>query len=214
MKLHNSLYRNSVILPIIFFLILVPLVSSADSFLWKSPLKQLKDGITPGNVQCNSGFKLIFQSKTNSPACVTLETKQRLIDNGWAKYTFPIIFETDKIVYNLDEPIKITMKNIGSKLLKTSSRPMGFSIYDENDKRVCTWNGPNLANGYVDVGETLTFIHGKTLESKYDGCRDISTGIGGIYKITSGLYRLKADHFYEFGLDRNYSGPIHTIMVK
>lgn len=212
MKLHNSLYRNSVILSIIFFLILVPLSSSADSLLWKSPLKQIKDGITPENVKCNSGFKLIINSKTNSPACVFLKTKQRLIENGWARYTFPIIFETDKTVYHFDEPIKITMKNVGSKLLETSSQPVGFSIYNENDKIVCTWNGPLLAVGYVDVGETLTFIHGKTLESKNDGCTDIIQR--GDYKIQPGIYRLKLDHFYEFGLDKNYDGPIHTIIVK
>lgn len=47
-----------------------------------APLKQLEHGISPYAVQCNEGFELLFKSK-NSPACVTPDTKKKLIQRGW-----------------------------------------------------------------------------------------------------------------------------------
>jgi hypothetical protein len=57
----------------------------SDSSPYKSPLKQIKENISPQNIHCNYGFELIFKATTNSPACVTPHTKQKLISVGWTK---------------------------------------------------------------------------------------------------------------------------------
>ncbi|MBI5147051.1 MAG: hypothetical protein HZA84_07515 [Thaumarchaeota archaeon] len=168
------------------------------------PKKQIQKGIEPINLVCKKGLELTFKSKNSSPACVKPETIPKLIERGWIEYEFPIVFETDRYEYKFGELIKITMKNIGHDTLKTSSTPVGFSIYDENDKRVCTWNGVNLQVGSFATKETLT----ETLD---DGCRDLVNG--GLYKIEADSYQIKADHFYEFGLWQNYHGPIHKIRI-
>lgn len=49
-----------------------------------SPLKQFKFGILPSEIKCKTDFKLI-QKYDSSPACVKPETKQKLIERGWAK---------------------------------------------------------------------------------------------------------------------------------
>lgn len=49
-----------------------------------SPLKQFEIGILDNEIQCKES--LIFITKYDgSPACVTPETKQKLIERGWAK---------------------------------------------------------------------------------------------------------------------------------
>ena len=48
------------------------------------PLKQTSLGIVPENVICKDGHVLIFKSPDNSPACVKPETRQRLVERGWA----------------------------------------------------------------------------------------------------------------------------------
>ena len=52
--------------------------------LHTSPLRQTLNGIPPQNILCNEGLTLI-QKYNGSPACVTPETKQKLIERGWAK---------------------------------------------------------------------------------------------------------------------------------
>lgn len=48
------------------------------------PLQQVKFGGTSArDVQCNQGLQLILKSKDGSPACVTPETAQKLIERGW-----------------------------------------------------------------------------------------------------------------------------------
>lgn len=50
-----------------------------------SPYEQVSIGIEPENVLCKDGLELIFKSKDNSPACVTLTTKIELVVRGWAE---------------------------------------------------------------------------------------------------------------------------------
>jgi hypothetical protein len=51
-----------------------------------SPLKQFKIGILDNEIQCKES--LIFITKYDgSPACVTPETKQKLIERGWATFS-------------------------------------------------------------------------------------------------------------------------------
>lgn len=48
------------------------------------PRKQVSSGTTPQDVICSEGLKLIFKLSNNSPACVTPDTKLKLIQRGWA----------------------------------------------------------------------------------------------------------------------------------
>lgn len=48
------------------------------------PLKQLKSGIPLDVIQCKENLMLVLKSSNGSPACVKPETKQKLIERGWA----------------------------------------------------------------------------------------------------------------------------------
>ncbi|MFZ1077397.1 MAG: hypothetical protein WAN47_08230 [Nitrosotalea sp.] len=50
-----------------------------------SPLRQLKSGIQAQDIQCETGFELILKSQDGSPACVTPDTANILIERGWAR---------------------------------------------------------------------------------------------------------------------------------
>ena len=54
-----------------------------------SPLKQHRAGVNPESIDCKLGLRVILQELDDSgnkrPACVTPETKAKLIDRGWTK---------------------------------------------------------------------------------------------------------------------------------
>ncbi len=50
-----------------------------------SPLKQFKTGIETKDIQCKKSLELIVKITNGHPACVKPETKQKLIERGWAK---------------------------------------------------------------------------------------------------------------------------------
>jgi hypothetical protein len=52
-----------------------------------SPLYQIQLGIDSSDVQCKKDFELTIKLINDSPACVTPETKEKLIERGWAKPT-------------------------------------------------------------------------------------------------------------------------------
>ncbi|MDE1725550.1 MAG: hypothetical protein KGH76_06610, partial [Thaumarchaeota archaeon] len=49
------------------------------------PLKILEEGYSIKDVKCNLGFSLVFKAEDGSPACVTSNTAQKLIERGWTK---------------------------------------------------------------------------------------------------------------------------------
>ncbi len=48
------------------------------------PLKQLKSGISHGELTCMQGFSLVMKSEDNSPACVKSDSISKLVARGWA----------------------------------------------------------------------------------------------------------------------------------
>ena len=46
--------------------------------------KQLKFGILPEDITCHDNMELIFKDSDGSPACVTSETKLKLMERGWS----------------------------------------------------------------------------------------------------------------------------------
>ncbi len=47
-----------------------------------APLKQIKEGITPKDIQCKSTMELIFK-QSGEPACVKASSVEKLIERGW-----------------------------------------------------------------------------------------------------------------------------------
>ena len=48
------------------------------------PLKQIKEGVEPQNIQCKSSMELIFKS-SGVPACVKTSSVQKLVSWGWTQ---------------------------------------------------------------------------------------------------------------------------------
>jgi len=72
----------------------------SNTFDVESPLKQIKSGIVIDEIQCRESLVLVTKHD-DSPACVKPETKQKLIERGWAdEYTVvkctPSIFDSGK----------------------------------------------------------------------------------------------------------------------
>jgi len=55
------------------------------SSLSNSPRKQIANGVLPKDVICKEPLELIFKSTDGTPACVKPETKEKLIERGWAR---------------------------------------------------------------------------------------------------------------------------------
>ncbi len=48
-----------------------------------TPLKQVKSGVAPKDVQCKQGYTLILKAEDGSPACVDPTVAQVLLQRGW-----------------------------------------------------------------------------------------------------------------------------------
>ncbi|MGH1521524.1 MAG: hypothetical protein ACRBB2_04025 [Nitrosopumilus sp.] len=49
-----------------------------------APLKQIASGIPRDEISCKENLQLVFKNTNGSPACVMLETVEKLIQRGWA----------------------------------------------------------------------------------------------------------------------------------
>ena len=50
-----------------------------------SPSKQFKSGISSHDVKCREGLVLVIKSSYDSPACVKVQTAQKLVERGWGR---------------------------------------------------------------------------------------------------------------------------------
>jgi len=48
------------------------------------PLKQIKEGTEPQDIQCKSSMELIFKY-SGEPSCVKLTSVEKLINRGWTR---------------------------------------------------------------------------------------------------------------------------------
>src|SRR3989304_5521992 len=48
------------------------------------PLKQFRSGIPSAEIKCKEGFDLVIKVSSGSPACVKPQSKQKLLERGWA----------------------------------------------------------------------------------------------------------------------------------
>ncbi|MHB8547361.1 MAG: hypothetical protein ACYDAJ_11390 [Nitrosotalea sp.] len=51
----------------------------------ESPLKQFLSGIAAKDIQCENDLQLILKAEDGSPACVTPDTAQTLMEKGWTR---------------------------------------------------------------------------------------------------------------------------------
>lgn len=58
-------------------------LSTNDQVIILSPLKQIKNGVELHDVICKEGLELIFKLSNNSPVCVSLKAKVKLIERGF-----------------------------------------------------------------------------------------------------------------------------------
>lgn len=58
-------------------------VQSQDVFDVFAPKKQFMLGVSPEKIICNEGLELIFKPTSESPACVTTDTAQKLLERNW-----------------------------------------------------------------------------------------------------------------------------------
>jgi len=48
------------------------------------PKAQIQNGVLPSDLNCKIGLQLVFKKTNNSPACVRIETAEKLIERGWS----------------------------------------------------------------------------------------------------------------------------------
>ena len=84
----------------------------------ESPLKFWKsvrgeEGVTVNDIPCRNDYVLVVKSSTQTPACVTLETKEKLIQRGWTEiypdtYGVKSVFEVvkDDTIFDVEYEIK------------------------------------------------------------------------------------------------------------
>ena len=62
-----------------------PEIPSGPSFFMASPLKQFQYGMYAKGVHCQDDLLLILRAEDGSPACVTANTAQGLMERGWTR---------------------------------------------------------------------------------------------------------------------------------
>lgn len=60
-------------------------MSDITHSVFPSPVEQTRLGVIPDNVNCSEGLWLLIKAEDASPACVTQDTAQKLIERGWAR---------------------------------------------------------------------------------------------------------------------------------
>jgi len=71
------------------FLITVLSISFTLTHAEMTPLKQLKQGVSSIDVQCNKGLELVLKQSTGSSYCVKPTSVEKLIQRGWAVHVLP-----------------------------------------------------------------------------------------------------------------------------
>ena len=175
----------------------VPVLKHILEYGHGSPRQQMKTGLESRNIFCPEEFKLIFKPVTADPACVKLDTATKLIGRGWIENPVKVIFLTDKTEYQKGQPISITMKNVGLVTLLTSSRPVGFSIFDDQGNRICSWIGGSMAVGSLPVGNEVTYVWNQ------QDCKKEK-------QVDTGVYVIIGDHFYP---SRIHPAPTYRITI-
>lgn len=111
------------------------------------PIKQFKSGIAAKDVRCKEGFGLILKNEDGSPACVTPQTLQTLVERGWGtSWTIAVTKKTSEnstrsnhvidiiSISGTGSPpnpggpeIQLTLMNIGTKPVTSLNATLGLN---------------------------------------------------------------------------------------
>jgi plastocyanin len=102
-----------------------------------APLKQIKSGISVGNIQCDTNLILVIKTEDGSPACVKSDTATKLFARGWAQSSTQPTSGSDQtsnqIVTLAQNNQEIYLKNGKSFLLKLGNNyNWNIDISDQN----------------------------------------------------------------------------------
>ena len=100
-----SVKKNKLFSPLLGAPVLILIIFSVnyafgvdDKAMIDSPLKQMKNGVSAEDVICKAGMKLILKATDGSPACVTILTKDILVQREWAQSEgFGAILSTEPV---------------------------------------------------------------------------------------------------------------------
>jgi len=93
---------------------------STDGYM--SPRMQVLQGVLPSDVNCKSGFELIFKASNSMPFCVKPETAKRLVERIWGTTT--INMEKAKTSLPSSQMFEVIPASSGTAL--------NFYVYDDD----------------------------------------------------------------------------------
>lgn len=96
-----------------------------------SPHQQFKSGVNSTDVQCTSNFYLVIKAVDDSPACVTYQTAQKLVQRGWAKST-GIMRDSSKMLTLEQNNQELTLQKGDRFLLNLGSNYDWSTIVENN----------------------------------------------------------------------------------
>ena len=129
-----------------------------------SPLKQFKSGIAANDVKCGQDLQLTIKSEDGSPACVKLDTAQKLIERGWARD--PLLKLPISSIQNQTRiPDYINKQNISSLFTALSSTVFPTTTMESFDGMsvkgyLTNQNGTGLAKQ-----EIMFYLNNATLDN-------------------------------------------------
>jgi len=92
---------------------------STDGYM--SPRMQVLQGVLPSDVNCKSGFELIFKTSNNMPFCVKPETAKRLVERSWGT------------TINLEKAkTSLPSSNMFEVIPAASGTALNFYVYDDD----------------------------------------------------------------------------------
>ena len=126
-----------------------------------SPLKQFQSGTAASKVACNQGFQLILKRENTSPACVTPDTAQILIERGWGfmrgvQTFFPLGNIENDTTQPLIPPSQLPHLPLGN--LPVNKTVLAFSkIPNWNKKFVCEKYTGSAIQITAEISNALKF---------------------------------------------------------
>ncbi|MDE1766620.1 MAG: hypothetical protein KGI27_10180 [Thaumarchaeota archaeon] len=109
------------------------------------PLKQIKPGMSIGDIRCNAGLQLVLKAEDGSPACVTHETAQKLVERGWAH---PPLANHGPAESSFGPRIPVYRNIINSSTNPLSKERTIYTIWG-NDAKVHNETDASLLAGYA-----------------------------------------------------------------
>jgi hypothetical protein len=137
------------------------------------PLTQFKSGVKASYVMCQSNyFTLVIKSEDNSPACVKLETAQKLVERGWGTWIGTSMQQNIPILSN---SIKIENSNFTINYdISGNGTVLGANMDQPSKSLILSLE--TIGNGTLTVSIPRALLDIKKNER----------GIGGFYMIEDG----------------------------